>query len=453
MTRTGTAPPAATADDGRPPRVAVGAAHAAARRPRACRARVRDRERGGQPRRVGLPRGGRSASPGNRIGPVRVTVPGAGAELAFRLKGRNWRAARNALRKRKRVVVRLGRRRDRPERAARPAARRRAIRLARGAAPRPPCSRGPRTPSPTTSTATRSATRSTTARTSRNGSQIDTRPTTALGDACDDDDDDGRRARRAPDNCRVTANPDQADDDGDGYGDACPPVDDRRRRRRRRRRQLRHRRQPGPGRPRRRRQGRRVRRRPRRRPLRRPVRQLPDRLQPRAHRHRRGRADRRPARRRRRRDRHRVRPRRVRDRPPDRRRRPPGRAPRPTAPARRSPSERCAASGIAEVTRPAWSCGCAARRRAPRRSRSSIGRRDARRMQVTPARGARLGAASAAAGTTYAFVRFTQGRPPRRSPDGGRATATLTTDRRRPHAATARRGDPLSVEHPATNRL
>ena len=76
-------------------------------------------------------------------------------------------------------------------------------------------------------------------------------------------------------------NPDQEDVDGDGYGDACPPVDtdidgvlddddncD-------------FAAEPRPAGPRRRRPGRRLRPRRRRRPVRRRLRQLPDRLQPR----------------------------------------------------------------------------------------------------------------------------------------------------------------------------
>ena len=46
------------------------------------------------------------------------------------------------------------------------------------------------------------------------------------GDACDDDDDgdgvkDRRKNGKPPDNCPLTPNPDQADADGDGVGDAC----------------------------------------------------------------------------------------------------------------------------------------------------------------------------------------------------------------------------------------
>ena len=61
-----------------------------------------------------------------------------------------------------------------------------------------------------------------------NGSQINTDAGLpggdVQGDACDDDDDaDG--VTDASDNCRVSPNLDQSDSDGDGYGDACPPVD------------------------------------------------------------------------------------------------------------------------------------------------------------------------------------------------------------------------------------
>lgn len=48
-----------------------------------------------------------------------------------------------------------------------------------------------------------------------------------LGDACDDD-DDGDATPDAQDNCPAVANRDQIDVDGDGFGDECDPDGDTR---------------------------------------------------------------------------------------------------------------------------------------------------------------------------------------------------------------------------------
>ena len=54
----------------------------------------------------------------------------------------------------------------------------------------------------------------------RNPDQTDS-DSDGQGDKCDPDDDNDGVPDTAPDNCRTVANPDQADADGDGIGDAC----------------------------------------------------------------------------------------------------------------------------------------------------------------------------------------------------------------------------------------
>ena len=233
-----------------------------------------------------------------------------------------------------------------------------------------------------------------------------------------------RRARRRADNCRVDRQPRPGRRRRRRLRRRLPAGRRRRRRRRERRRQLRRRREPGPGRPRRRRQGRRLRPRPT------TATRFDDRTttarpsttssRPTST----ATADRLPARRRRRRHRHRVRPRRVRDRVAPPPAAPAGGRDRPAAPAR-SPSASRAATGWPR-SRPASSCGCAARRPARRRAELSLGRSDATRLQPRRAASWPRGSARLARrGTTYAFVRFTQRRPKRRSSRRG-ARATLT---------------------------
>jgi Thrombospondin type 3 repeat/RTX calcium-binding nonapeptide repeat (4 copies) len=219
VTRTGTAPPVA-ADDGRPPQVGAGAAtlqHVG-------RSRVvhvyATTSKAGSLAASGFLEAADLRLPILRIGPVRVAVPGGGAELAFRLKGRNWRAASNALRKHKKVVVRLGvvgtdltgRSTSRAAPVIRLAGGGASV-LARAAHPEPNDVDGDEVRNEVDNCPD-----------VRNGSQLDT-DRDGAGDACDGD-DDGDGHPDASDNCRVTPNPDQKDDDGDGFGNLCPRVDD-----------------------------------------------------------------------------------------------------------------------------------------------------------------------------------------------------------------------------------
>ena len=225
VTRTFVPAPATAVDDGRPPRLDVGAPTL---------------QRLGRSRRVlvyatSSEPGAVSASGALEVGdltlPVktvarqRIDVGGGGAVLTYRLSGRHWREARRALRRGQRVVVKLAvvatdrsgksTQRDAP-----------AIRLANGGGPSRAAALGARSsarhPEPWDIDGDEIRNENDNCVSVKNGSQLDT-DHDGQGDACDDD-DDGDGVPDSSDNCRLNVNPGQEDSDGDGYGDACPPI-------------------------------------------------------------------------------------------------------------------------------------------------------------------------------------------------------------------------------------
>jgi len=223
VTRTATAAPTASADDGRPPKVdALAPTVQRVGRSRLVRVYATT-SKPGTLRASGTLTASGLTLPISRVRPVRVRVAGGGAELTARLSGRNWRVTRRALRRGKRVVVRLrvvGT--DLAGRSTRRGAP--AVRLARGAGIRSSAAAS-RHPEPNDVDGDEVRNEVDNCPDVRNGSQLDTNGDN-VGDACDDDDDGDGVLDSTPDNCRVVINPDQTDSDGDGHGDACPPVDD-----------------------------------------------------------------------------------------------------------------------------------------------------------------------------------------------------------------------------------
>ena len=221
VTRIATAGPGASADDGRPPQLEVGAPTLQRLgRSRKVRVYATSSERGAMSASGALEVAG-LALPVKTIDRRRVRVGGGGVVLTYRLAGRHLREALRGPAPRQargrapgRGGHRPGRRVEQARRAADHArAGRRARRRARARAlhPEPGDMDGDEVPDG-----------STTARTTKNGSQLDTDGDGA-GDACDDDDDDDG-VPDATDNCRLDRNPGQEDDDGDGYGNVCPPT-------------------------------------------------------------------------------------------------------------------------------------------------------------------------------------------------------------------------------------
>jgi hypothetical protein len=217
VTRTLTAPPEGEADDGRRPRLDVGAPTI---------------QRLGSSRSVyvyatSTKRGAISASGFLDIAglslPVRtdrrqIRVGGGGVRLTYRLSRSRWRSVAAALRKRRRVVMRLGvvatdlAGRSQQRNAPR-------IRLLAGS----PRARAAHNPDDLDADGVLNADDN--CPTVPNASQLNTDASLpggdAQGDACDDDDDADGVLDAAPDNCPVDPNPGQEDTDGDGRGDAC----------------------------------------------------------------------------------------------------------------------------------------------------------------------------------------------------------------------------------------
>jgi hypothetical protein len=220
VSRTATAAPETGAEDGKPPRLEVGAP--TLQRLGLVRVYATSSERGAVSASGGLTIGD-LVLPVKTIDRRRIRVGGGGAVLTYRVRGRHLREARRALRRGQRVTLRLGvvatdragltTERKAPaitlvggDRSSRAAAVR-----ARAAHPEPNDVDGDEVRNEFDNCPT-----------VKNGGQLDT-DGDGQGDACDEDDDNDNVADGS-DNCRTDFNPDQVDDDGDGYGNPCPPV-------------------------------------------------------------------------------------------------------------------------------------------------------------------------------------------------------------------------------------
>lgn len=231
VSRTATAAPQGDIDDGRPPLVDAGApVIQELGRSRLVRVYATSSERGTLGASGGLTADGVTL-PVKRVQAKRVRVPGAGAALTYRLTGRHWRLASRALRRGKRVTVRLGvvatdmsgqsTRRDAPP-----------ITLVRGGAARTSSVLGPLAhaahPEPGDVDGDEVRDEVDNCPFAKNGSQVNTDRTLpggdGAGDACDDDDDADGVPDAQPDNCRTVPNPGQEPGPDPRYGAACPPV-------------------------------------------------------------------------------------------------------------------------------------------------------------------------------------------------------------------------------------
>ena len=230
-----TAAPIVGAEDGKPPRLEVGAP--VLQRPgrsRVVRVYATSSERGAVSASGGLTIGGLTL-PVKTIDRERIRVGGGGAMLTYRVRGRHWRETRRALSRGRKVTLRLGV--VATDRAGLSTERKApAIRLvggggsrastavrARAAHPEPNDVDGDEVPNAIDNCPS-----------VRNGSQTNTDRDSAggdpQGDACDDDDDadgvpDARPDGSRWDNCRVDPNPGQEPGLDPRYGAACPPVD------------------------------------------------------------------------------------------------------------------------------------------------------------------------------------------------------------------------------------